>query len=419
MALMPVAGDIVDDVFRVEEEIDSGNFGAVYKVRDLLEHRTLALKVLKPGPHDENELRQRFEREASLIYSLRHPHVVQVYYYGQTQSGLPYMAMEYLQGTDLRSLLAHHGGLSEALARRITIEALAALHAAHATDIVHRDLKPANIFLVNDGDRGHVKVLDFGFAKALDGDTNFEITNAGTLVGTPAYMSPELVHKKNVGPQADIYALGLILAEMLTGEKVVDIANVYDTIVYQGSKKDIKLPRELKHSIFAPIIEKAIAKDLDRRYVSAIEMIDALRALQIEGVGGYTDDVPLTSAPPALGNADPAAHTRPRSDGRPTLIEVEQELADASTHHLMFDHEPTIDLPRDREAPRHHATAQMPAISRSTAEQLPAATRSITATMATALPDPPAEKERPAWVDVLSGILVGGIALAAIIYWLG
>ncbi|TXD31981.1 serine/threonine protein kinase [Lujinxingia vulgaris] len=412
MALMPAAGDIVDDVFRVEEEIDSGNFGAVYKVRDLLEHRTLALKVLKPGPHDENELRQRFEREASLIYSLRHPHVVQVYYYGQTESGLPYMAMEYLQGTDLRSLLQHHGALSEALARRITIEALAALHAAHATGIVHRDLKPANIFLVNDGDRGQVKVLDFGFAKALDGDTDFEITNAGTLVGTPAYMSPELVHKKNVGPQADIYALGLILAEMLTGEKVVNIENVYDTIVFQGSKKDIKLPRELRRSVFAPILERAIAKDLDRRYPSAIEMIDALRALNLEGVGPYTDDVPLTSAPPSTGTADQQAHTRPRSDGRPSLVEVDQALANASAQHLVLESEPTVDYPRNTQPqlqPRqagYRPTAQMPAISRSS-----------TATMATALPEEPAEEGRSAWVDIALGLVIGGVALGAILFF--
>ena len=145
MARMPEAGEIIDDVFRVEKELDSGNFGSVYKVTDMLENRTLALKVLRPGAHDEGELRKRFEREATLIYSLNHPHIVRVFYYGETPAGLPYMAMEYLNGTDLRSLLHGYGALHDALAKRITVETLSALEAAHNLGIVHRDLKPANI----------------------------------------------------------------------------------------------------------------------------------------------------------------------------------------------------------------------------------------------------------------------------------
>ena len=331
MSRMPSVGDVVDDVFRIEEELDHGNFGAVYQVEDLLEQRILALKVLKPGPPDEDELRQRFEREARLIYSLDHPHVVRVFYYGQTASELPYMAMECLQGTDLKSLLHHHGGLSEALARRIAIESLSALHTAHHTDIVHRDLKPGNIYLVNDGDRGHVKVLDFGFAKALESDDSNEITNAGTLVGTPAYMSPELVHKRDVGPPADIYAMGLILAEMLTGEKVVQIESIYDTVLFQGAEdKPIELPAALRDSQFAPIIRRSTAKPLSERYGTALEMIDDLRGLDLAGVGTFDDDVPLETSPPEIGHADPGVKTTPQSDGRPSIDVVDERLADAS-----------------------------------------------------------------------------------------
>lgn len=358
MSRMPSVGDVVDDVFRVEEELDHGNFGAVFKVADLLEQRTLAMKVLKPGPHDEEELRQRFEREARLIYSLRHPHVVQVFYYGETDSKLPYMAMEYLQGTDLKALLAHHGGLSEPLARRIAIESLAALHCAHAMGIIHRDLKPANIYLVNDGNKGHVKVLDFGFAKALESDSKKEITNAGTLVGTPAYMSPELVHKKDVGPAADIYAMGLILAEMLTGDKVVAIDTIYDTIIFQGSEKNIKLPAPLVGSPFEPIIARAIAKNLDDRYTTAVEMIDDLRALDLDGVGPFTADVQLTVAPPEVGTADTEAHTRPRSDGRPSMTEIDAALGAASHPPLSDDSDdPTIERQYSFQSPQ---TAQSP-----------------------------------------------------------
>lgn len=285
MSQLPVIGELVDEVFRVESKLDEGNFGAVYRVFDTLEQRTLALKVLKPGPYDESELRERFEREASLIYSLEHPNVLKVYYYGQTNSGLPYMVMEYLQGTDLRDLLNQYGALSHALIRRLSLEVLSALDAAHGLGIVHRDLKPANIYLVNDGDKGHVKVLDFGFAKALESDTQREITHAGTLVGTPAYMAPELVHKKNVGPPADLYAVGLIMAEMILGKKLIQIESIYETILFQATTKDIKMPAAVADSVFGKVIARATTKDLAGRYATAQEMIADLEQIDIPGAG--------------------------------------------------------------------------------------------------------------------------------------
>lgn len=323
MSRMPEVGEVVDDVFEITSEVDHGNFGAVYKVRDLLEDRTLALKVLKPGPHDEDELRQRFEREARLIYSLQHPHVLRVYYYGQTDSGLPYMAMEFLQGTDLKTLLYHHGGLKPKLVKRIALETLSALEAAHGLGIIHRDLKPANIFLVNDGGRGHVKVLDFGFAKALEDNRHGEITAAKTLVGTPAYMSPELVHKKNVGPPADIYAMGLIMAEMITGTKLVQIDAVYDTIMFQASGKSIKLPPDVASGPFGTIIERAIAKDLDQRYTSATDMILDLEALDLTGGGAR---VRVSEQLAMVGDAEETTTTTPRASGLPEMHEVDRAL---------------------------------------------------------------------------------------------
>lgn len=329
MARMPEAGEIIDDVFRVEKELDSGNFGSVYKVTDMLENRTLALKVLRPGAHDEGELRKRFEREATLIYSLNHPHIVRVFYYGETPAGLPYMAMEYLNGTDLRSLLHGYGALHDALAKRITVETLSALEAAHNLGIVHRDLKPANIYLVNDGYKGHVKVLDFGFAKAFDDDSGNELTNAQTLVGTPAYMAPELVHKQNVGPPADVYAMGLMLAEMALGKKIIDIENVYDTILFQASPKPVKLPRELKKSAFYKIIKRAVAKDLGDRYSSATEMLEDLRALRVEGET-ESDTSPHMADVQQSNNLrvhnDMEVSTVPHSLGMPSLDEVDRAL---------------------------------------------------------------------------------------------
>src|SRR5690554_353745 len=329
MSQLPQLGEVVDDVFRVESELGHGNFGAVYRVHDLLEGRTLALKVLKPGPHDEHELRQRFEREARLIYSLHHPHVLRVYYYGQTASGLPYMAMEFLEGTDLRALLAHHGPLSPRLVKRIALETLSALEAAHELGIVHRDLKPANIFLVNDGGNGHVKVLDFGFAKALDdgGRVSDELTAAKTLVGTPAYMSPELVHKKNVGPQADIYALGLIMAEMLMGKKIVQIESVYDTIMFQASEKPIKFGAPTTESIFADIIARACEKDVTARYQTPTDMVLDLETLETRQSSQRRRAASAVHAP--VRGED--AMTTPHATGLPSMAEVDRALGEENT----------------------------------------------------------------------------------------
>lgn len=334
MGRMPDVGDIVDEVFRVEHKLDSGNFGTVYKVTDLLEKRTLALKVLRPGTHDEGELRKRFEREATLIYSLQHPHVVRVYYYGQTPTGLPYLAMEYLNGTDLRSLMHSYGQLHDSLAKRLTLETLDALEAAHAVGIVHRDLKPANIYLVNDGHKGHVKVLDFGFAKAFDDEDAQELTNAQTLVGTPAYMAPELVHKKDVGPASDLYAMGLILAEMVLGRKVIEVENVYDTILFQASQKPIKFPGELKKHPFYPVIVKACQKSLKKRYLSATEMMRDLLAITVEGesqqdTSPHMARVAPEPAPATLGRVYDDTTTRPSSRGWPSLEEVDAAMGHA------------------------------------------------------------------------------------------
>ena len=361
MGRLPDVGEIIDDAFRVEAEIDSGNFGSVYKVHDLTADRKLALKVLRPGPHDENELRKRFEREARVIYSLKHRHIVGVYYYGETNSGLPYMAMEYLTGTDLRTLLHHHGALKAKLIRRIAVETLAALDAAHQLGIIHRDLKPANIFLVKDGGKGHVKVLDFGFAKGIDeGSPLGEITNAGTLVGTPAYMAPELVHKKNVGAPADLYAMGLIMAEMILGRKVIQIESVYDTIMFQASYKPIKLPREVLESEFADVIKKAIAKPLDQRYATAAEM-----AADLGGLPETFDRAETTAQPRfAITDAGDNDVTVPRTLGLPEEEELRRVMAGGGS-----DAETVMqDAPKLSRARSHSPRAPQPVARREVPE---------------------------------------------------
>ncbi len=328
MSRMPEVGSVVDEVFRIEESLDEGNFGAIYRARDLLEDRALALKVHKPGPHDAEEVRQRFEREARLIYRLEHPNVVQVHYYGQTANGLPYMAMEYLEGTDLKALLRQGYELSTGQISRIAQATLAALEAAHEMGIIHRDLKPANVFLVEDDHGGDVKVLDFGFAKALDEEEGSNLTSTETLVGSPAYMAPELVHKNNVGPVSDLYALGLIVGEMVTGQKLVDIESIYDTISFQASDKPVSIPPAVERSPFSDIVRKAVQKDPSRRYQSAAEMRRELQRLSIaeEPAPSLEDTATSASLPHGAMSAEDDTEdeipTEPEARGMPPRREV-------------------------------------------------------------------------------------------------
>jgi serine/threonine-protein kinase len=275
------------------------------------------------------------------------------------------MAMEFLEGTDLKTLLRHHGALNSRLVRRICLETLSALEAAHELGIVHRDLKPANIFLVNDGAKGHVKVLDFGFAKALEDDQSEELTAAKTLVGTPAYMSPELVHKKNVGPQADLYAMGLIAAEMLTGDKLVQIESVYDTILFQVSEKPIKLPGEVTGSIFADVITRAVEKDVTKRYQTATDMVLDLEALEL-GDSSSPANPQNAALPDEFGEADEQANTTPHSLGMPSVHEVDQALENDGGRRSI---DPFADFP-DYEEPAYNSgqTGSQQAVSRQAAD---------------------------------------------------
>ncbi|MFB6263515.1 MAG: protein kinase [Bradymonadaceae bacterium] len=300
MGRMPEVGETVDGVFRIDEELDHGNFGAIFRVRDLSEQRTLALKVLKPGPHDEEEVRKRFEREARLVYGLDHRHVVEVHYFGETGSGLPYMAMEFLEGTDLKRLLRAGHRLSVDQIRRIAVETLSALSAAHERGILHRDLKPGNVFLVDDGDTGFVKVLDFGFAKSIDDQSGEDLTKAKTVVGSPAYMAPELVHKENVGPHSDLYSVGLIIGEMIVGRKLVDRETIYDTLLFQASDKPVEIPAPVANSPFGSVVERAVCKTVSRRFETAEEMLAAL-----EGRDATTESIEVPAGGPSQDQRSP------------------------------------------------------------------------------------------------------------------
>lgn len=199
--------------FRIEEQIGSGGMGAVYRGTDTTLQRQVAIKVLAARLSEVPENLERFQREARTIASLRHPNLMQIYYVGEDK-GCPYFVMEYIRGRTLQALLQQQNGkLAPKEALRILIEIAAALSKVHASGIIHRDLKPANIMFDQDDDRAIL--VDFGLCKECAATSG--LTEEGAILGTPDYMAPEQIEGGELGPHTDLYALGVILYQMLTG----------------------------------------------------------------------------------------------------------------------------------------------------------------------------------------------------------
>jgi WD40 repeat protein len=251
-----------------------GSMGVVYKARQLGLNRTVALKMMRSAENATPEQRARFRVEAEAVARLQHPHIVQIYEVGE-HNGLPYLALEFCPGGSLEQKL--YGMPLPAQQAAELIEVLArAMHAAHRAGIIHRDLKPANILLT---DEGAPKISDFGLAKQLDGAA--VRTALGAILGTPCYMSPEQARgdASKVGPAADVYALGAILYEAVTGRPPFKAATASDTMRQVISLEPVP-PRLLQPQVsrdLETICLKCLRKEPHRRYASALELAEDLR----------------------------------------------------------------------------------------------------------------------------------------------
>ncbi|NIP25389.1 MAG: protein kinase [Phycisphaerae bacterium] len=239
------------------ELLGQGGMGAVYKARQKQLDRLIALKILPPEVGQTEAFAERFTREARSMAKLTHQHAVTLYEFGQTDAGLYYFVMEFVDGTDLRHvILAGELGPSQALA--IVPQICEALHYAHTKGIVHRDIKPENILLDKDG---NVKIADFGLAKLLDRSPNiYTLTKAGQRMGTPHYMAPEQIeHPDKVDHRADIYSLGVVFYEMLTGELPIGR--------FPPPSKKVEVDVRLDE-----VVLRTLEKEPDRRYQHASEV---------------------------------------------------------------------------------------------------------------------------------------------------
>jgi len=274
-ALAP--GTVLADRYRILGVIGSGMSGTVYRSKRIGSPRQLALKLMHAEHRDRQRERLLFAREAELVMKLQHPHIVPLLDYGHTDDGTPFLVFALLRGRSLAAKLQADGALSWETTGRFSIQVLRALERAHALGIAHRDIKPGNIFL-STGVMGEVaQVLDFGLAKLVGEPDEADAMSEGTIMGTPRYMAPEQVRGGRIGHEVDIYSFGLVMAEMLTGVPLVDGSEL-DMYVAQGSDRPHVLPEAVQLSPFAPVIERAVHKEVAVRYRLASQMLADTRA---------------------------------------------------------------------------------------------------------------------------------------------
>ncbi len=267
-AVDPLIGQTLDDKYLIEERLGIGGMGTVYRARHLLIDRAVAVKVLNKRFAEDETVQARFRREAKAAGRLQHPNAVLVTDFGQTAGGYAYIVMELLEGSTLRDVLAKEAPLETARAVSLMLQISGAVAAAHDAGIIHRDLKPANIFIVQRADvPAAVKVLDFGIAKiaveTIDDDDPKTLTYMGAMIGTPRYMSPEQCIGKELTPGADVYSLGVILYEMLTGKMPFNGSTPLAIAVKHATQAPVK-PREIIESIPATL-EKVVLHALEKR----------------------------------------------------------------------------------------------------------------------------------------------------------
>jgi serine/threonine-protein kinase len=263
----------------IEGELGRGAMGVVYRASDPTIGRTVALKTMRLDVHglDEEEMLRRFRHEARLAGVLNHPNIVTIYDAGEFESVF-YIAMEYISGESLATLLDRERVLSAEKIIEISRQVCAGLDYAHQSGVIHRDIKPANIML---GDNGLVKIMDFGIAKAGEG-----MTSAGQVLGTPNYMSPEQVRGKPLDGRTDLFSYGVVLYQMLTGERPFTGENV-TTIIYKIIHENPAPPRELDLSVhpgLSAIAVRCLAKLPEERYQSGAELVKALEGFKRVGV---------------------------------------------------------------------------------------------------------------------------------------
>ena len=287
----PLIGRVLDGRYRVGPRIARGGMATVYEATDLRLDRVCALKIMHAGLGDDDDFAARFVREARAAARLSHPHVVAVYDQG-ADDGTLFLAMEYIPGRTLRDLLRTDAPLPPTRALALVDPVLAALGAAHQNGLIHRDVKPENVLLADDG---RVKVADFGLARAVSAETQHTATG-GVLIGTVSYLSPELVVDGTADARSDVYAVGVVLYELLTGRKPHEGDSPIQ-IAYKHVHEDVPPPSRLVPGIppyVDALVARATARDRDHRPADARVLLHQVRRVRAALDHGVVDDPDLT-----------------------------------------------------------------------------------------------------------------------------
>lgn len=261
--------------YAVQERVGSGGMAEVYRARDDLLGREVAIKVLHERFARDRSFVERFRREAQSAANLNHPNVVSLYDYGADDDTY-FIVMEYIDGRSLHDVIEGDGPLMPERAAEIASDVARALERAHSGGLVHRDIKPSNIMIT---DSGQTKVTDFGIARALGRDGEQTMTQTGMVIGTASYLSPEQAQGNPVDARSDVYALGIVLYEMLTG-RVPFSGETPLAIAYKHVRETPEPPSRVNQDVPQPldaIVMKALAKNPDNRYSSAREMHEDLQ----------------------------------------------------------------------------------------------------------------------------------------------
>lgn len=340
--LADLRGVVLDGRYEIGEPLSTGGMGTVYQGQQLALNRPVAIKVVKPGVMKHEVQLRRLVREAQTTALVKHPNVIEIIDVGVMEHGFVYLVMELLEGMDLRTLLRQERRLPWPRVRNIATQVVAALKAAHACGVIHRDIKPSNVFLVDQaaGVRGDfIKVLDFGLAKSRADGGSPALTGAEEVVGTAAYLAPEVARGKKADFRSEVYAVGVLMYKMATG-----------TVPFKGSSPLDVLAKAISNPLPAPrtrnaelpaeadrIIRRCLAKRPDLRPpdMDALERdLHALSgdALSVQGMLGQTP--PAAPATPAADNtqvtraplAPPAS--APRFEARPPAIPIPRAPVD-------------------------------------------------------------------------------------------
>jgi serine/threonine protein kinase len=312
--------NLIDQRYELRTLVGSGGMADVYLAGDDVLGREVALKLLKDQYASDEEFVERFKREAKSAAALSSPYIVPIFDRGETEDGTYYITMEYLPGGTLKDRIMATGALRAQEAAEVALQVAEALKAAHARSVVHRDIKPRNILVA---DSGHVKVADFGIARAADATTT---SNTGDILGSVKYMSPEQAMGERIGPASDLYSLGVVLYEMLTGRVPIEVGIPADVLTRHAVASPLR-PREVNPGVpedLDAITMRLLATNSEDRYGSADEVIHELQRVHagLPPARSSTDGATSETAPggsKASAASSPPSPTKPESRRRRIL----------------------------------------------------------------------------------------------------